>query len=55
MNYLNLEVILLVVTILGGVVALVLAVFQLVDTYLDIGEKLKKRRLKNTNKTAPSE
>jgi hypothetical protein len=33
-----------VVTIVGGVVALVLAELQAAKTWLDIGEKLKKRR-----------
>lgn len=35
-----------VITILGGTVALLLAVMQIVDTYLDIGEKLRKKRLR---------
>ena len=34
-----------VITILGGTVALLLAVLQIAETYLDIGEKLRKRRL----------
>lgn len=35
-----------VVTIVGGVVALVLAGLQAAETWLDIGEKLKKQRRK---------
>lgn len=35
-----------VVTILGGVFALLLALLQIVETYLDIGEKLHKQRLR---------
>lgn len=33
-----------VITIAGGAVALLLATLQLVDTWLDIGEKLRKRQ-----------
>ena len=46
MDSANLEAILQVVTILGGAIALLLAVMQIFDTYLDIGEKLRKRRLR---------
>lgn len=45
-----------VVTILGGAVALVLALLQIIETYLDVGEKLRKLRLRKkqgrTNKRA---
>jgi hypothetical protein len=33
------------VSILGGTIALVLAILQIVETYLDTGEKLRQRRL----------
>ena len=36
-----------VLTIVGGVVALVLAGLQAAETWLDIGEKLRKRRKKS--------
>ena len=36
-----------VVAIVGGVIALVLAGLQAAETWLDIGEKLKKRRKKS--------
>ena len=40
------------ITIAGGAVALLLVALRLVDTYLDIAEKLRKRRRmrKKTNK-----
>lgn len=38
------------VTILGGTVALLLAVLQIVETYLNIGEKLHKQRLRKKQK-----
>ena len=34
------------ITILGGAVALLLALLQIVETYLDIGEKLRKQRFR---------
>lgn len=49
MEGINLEVILKVVTILGGIVALFLALLQIVETYVDIGDKLHKRRLDRKN------
>lgn len=56
MNPIDLEHILIVVTIIGGVVALVLALFQIVDTYLDIGDKIRKRQAgtKNQNRNQSS-
>ncbi len=39
-----------VVTVLGGTIALLLAVLQIVETYLDIGEKLRKQRLRKKQK-----
>lgn len=50
MDTLNFEAILGVVTIVGGLVALVLGIFQLVNTYLDIGDKLHKRQLRKTRR-----
>lgn len=44
MDTINLDAVLLVVTIVGGVVALILKLFQIVDTYLDIGDKVRKRQ-----------
>ncbi len=41
---LQLELVAQGITILGGVVASLLAGFQIIDTYLDIKEKLRKRR-----------
>lgn len=49
----NLETLLQVVTIVGGIVALFLAFLQIVETYVDIGDKLHKRRLDRKNR-APS-
>ena len=45
----NLETLLQVVTIVGGIVALLLALLQIVETYVDIGDKLHKRRLDRKN------
>ncbi len=45
MNGINLETLLQVVTIVGGIVALFLALLQIVETCVDIGDKLHKRRL----------
>ncbi len=50
MDILNTEAILGVVTIIGGLVAFVLGIFQLVDTYLDIGDKLRKRQHRKTRR-----
>lgn len=50
MDTLNTEAILGVVTIVGGLVAIVLGIFQVVDTYLDIGDKLRKRQLRKTRR-----
>lgn len=44
MQTLHLEAVVQVVTIVGGVATLLLAAFQLADTWLDIGAKLHKRR-----------
>jgi hypothetical protein len=44
-----------VVTILGGIVALLLALLQIVETYLDIGEKLRKQRLRKKEKPPTSQ
>lgn len=49
MEGINLETILQVVTILGGIIALFLALLQIVETYVDIGDKLHKRRLERKN------
>lgn len=46
MGNVYLEMGLQVIAIVGGVVALVLAGLQAAETWLDIGEKLKKRREK---------
>lgn len=51
MDTVNLETVLRIVTILGGTIALLLAVLQIVETYLDIGEKLQKRRLKQKGRS----
>lgn len=45
----NLETILQVVTILGGIIALFLALLQIIETYVDIGDKIHKRRLERKN------
>lgn len=50
MDTINLEVVILVVTIISGVVTLILALFQIVDTYLDIGDKLRKRQLRKSRR-----
>lgn len=50
----NLETILQVVTILGGIIALFLALLQIVETYVDIGDKLHKRRLERKNQAPAS-
>ena len=52
MASIDLETAVQLITIAGGAVALLLAALQLVDTYLDIAEKLRKRRRvrKKTNK-----
>ena len=42
----QIEIVVQVVTVLGGIVALLLALLQIVETYLDIGEKLRKQRLR---------
>lgn len=44
MASLSLEAVAQVVTIIGGAAALLLAALEMIDTYLDIGEKLRKRR-----------
>lgn len=49
MEGVNLETLLQGVTILGGIVALFLALLQIVETYVDIGDKLHKRRLSRRN------
>lgn len=49
MEGINLEVILKVVTILGGIIALFLALLQIIETYVDIGDKLHKRQLERKN------
>lgn len=49
MEGINLETILQVVTILGGIIALFLALLQIIETYVDIGDKLHKRRLERKN------
>lgn len=46
----QLELVVQGITILGGAVALMLTVFQIVDTYLDIKEKLRKRRTRGKRK-----
>ena len=52
MQEFTLEAAVQLITSAGGAVALLLAALQLVDTYLDIAEKLRKRRRvrKKTNK-----
>lgn len=50
MEGINLETLLQVVTILGGIVALFLALLQIIETYVDIGDKLHKRQLERKNK-----
>jgi len=49
MEGINLETLLQVVTILGGIIALFLALLQIIETYVDIGDKLHKRRLDQKN------
>ena len=51
MEGINLETILQVVTILGGIIALFLALLQIVETYVDIGDKLHNRRLERKSQT----
>ena len=51
MDTVNHETVLQIVTILGGTIALLLAVLQIVETYLDIAEKLHKRRLKQKGRS----
>jgi hypothetical protein len=46
----QLDTIVQVVTILGGLIALLLALLQIVETYLDVGEKLRKQRLRKKQK-----
>lgn len=46
----QLETMVQAITILGGTVALALAALQIVETYLDIGEKLRKKRLRRKQK-----
>ena len=50
MANIQMEILVQAVTILGGTVALLLAVLQIVETYLDIGEKLRKQRLRKKQK-----
>lgn len=50
MANIQIETLVQAVTILGGTVALLLAVLQIVETYLDIGEKLHKQRLRKKQK-----
>lgn len=50
MANISVEMMVQVVTILGGVVALLLAALQIIETYLDIGEKLRKQRLRKKPK-----
>lgn len=47
MASIQVEFVVQVVTILSGAVALALALLQIVETYLDIGEKLRKQRLRS--------
>lgn len=51
MEGINLEMLLQVVTILGGIIAPLLALLQIIETYVDIGDKLHKRRLERKNHT----
>lgn len=51
MEGINLETLLQVVTIVGGIIALFLALLQIIETYVDIGDKLHKRRLERKNQT----
>jgi len=44
MGNVNLETIVHVVTIVGGVIALVLAGLQVAETWIEIGEKMRKRK-----------
>lgn len=46
----QLETMVQAITILGGTVALLLAALQIVETYLDIDEKLRKQRLRKKQK-----
>jgi len=50
MANIQIETMVQVVTILGGAVALALAALQIVETCLDIGEKLRKQRLRKKHK-----
>ena len=45
----NLETLLQIVTIIGGIVTLFLALLQIIETYVDIGDKIHKRRLERKN------
>lgn len=49
MEGITLETLHQVVTILGGIGALLLALLQIIETYVDIGDKLRKRRLDRKN------
>jgi hypothetical protein len=49
MEGINLDTNVQAVTILGGIIALFLALLQIIETYVDIGDKLRKRRLDRKN------
>lgn len=50
----DLETVVHIVTIVGGTVTLVLALLQIVETYLDVGDKLRKRRQHKKHKESSS-
>jgi hypothetical protein len=54
MGFSDVESLVQFITILGGAVALVLALLQIIETYLDIGDKLRKRRQISMEKKSAS-
>lgn len=50
MASIQVEIVVQIIALLGGTVTLLLGLIQIVDTYLDIGDKLHKRRLMRKRK-----
>lgn len=50
MESIQVETVVQIIALLGGTVTLLLGLLQIVDTYLDIGKKLHKRRLMRKRK-----
>ncbi len=49
MEGINFETLMQVVTILGGTIGLFLVLLQIIETYVDIGDKLHRRQLDRKN------